>query len=73
MGGSSISYRTLLIDHFLQNNFLCSIADAIHSSYPRHLIVLLHIFRYALGGFHLLDDKFKTVLRLFVKISQISP
>ena len=67
------SYCILPIDHFPEDDFLGSIANAVHGSNPCHLIVHLHALCHALSGFRLLNDKFKAALCLLVQIRQISP
>ena len=51
------SYCILLVDQFSEDDFLCTVTDAVHGSYPCHLIVLLHVLCHALSGFHLLKAK----------------
>ena len=53
------SYRILPIDQFGNDDFLCTITDAVHSSYPCHLLACFQHLCHALSGFHLLNDKFK--------------
>ena len=41
--------------------------------HPRKLVPGFQFLRHALGGFHLLHDKGKPFLRLFVHISKVRP
>lgn len=62
-----------IINQFVFHNFLCTIADAVHSSYPCYLVSYFHVLCHALSSFHLLDDEFKAKLCLLIQISQICP
>ena len=46
--------------------------DAVHGSYPQHLVVCFQIRCHALGSLHLLNNALQTILCLLVQIGKIS-
>lgn len=46
-----VSYRTLPIDQFVENDFLCAVEDTVDISYPGHRVSGFQILCHALGCF----------------------
>lgn len=61
----------LAVDDFAQHDFFSSVADAIASSYPFHLIVCFQFLGNTLGNFHLLHNRIQPFLRLLVHLCKI--
>ena len=67
------SGKILSIYDFFQHNFLCPVADAIHSSDPCHLVTGFQFLSHTLRCLHLLNNQGQTLLCLLVQIGKISP
>ena len=70
---TGVVFKNINPKDFTEDDFLCSVADAVHGSDPCHLVSLFHTLCYVLSGFHLLNDKFKAILCLLIQILQIRP
>ena len=68
-----VSYCILPVNQFPEGDFLRTVADAVHSTNPRHLVGCLHFLGHALSGLHLLNNQGQPLLHLFVQISEVCP
>ena len=67
------SGKVLSIYDFVQHNFFCPVADAIHSSDPCHLVTGFRFLSHALSDLHLLNNQGQTLLSLLFQIGKVSP
>jgi hypothetical protein len=51
------SFLWLIVDYFVQDDFLGSVSDGIHPAYPFKLIGYFQFFGHAFGLLQLLDDQ----------------
>ena len=67
------SYRIRPVNQLPEDDFLCTVKDAVHGSDPGHLVTGFQILCHALSDLHLLDNTFQATLCLLVQIGKISP
>ena len=65
------SSDTLLIDQFVKNDFLRTVADIVHTTHPFHLVGCFERFGHALLLCHSVNDGFHTLIAGLVDFGQM--
>ena len=64
--------KVLTVNQLLENYLLGRVADVVHHLHPKHLIVLLELFRHALCFHHLFCQAFQHLVRFVLGLLECS-